>query len=107
MQTGLLQRFIQKFQNFNIQFVYEMFSIKFFRIFCYLTVSTLNRPERRPAGVVEAIARPMARFALCSFEGALLIARVQRSGEPLREVGRVLATQLRLLPRAPVGPGPG
>jgi TetR/AcrR family transcriptional repressor of lmrAB and yxaGH operons len=46
------------------------------------------------AGASESTAGSVARFALCAFEGALLIARVKRSGDPIREVAAVLATQV-------------
>ena len=43
------------------------------------------------AGMTGPDARSMAQLALCAFEGGLLIARVQRSGEPVRAVAAMLA----------------
>lgn len=49
------------------------------------------------AGVAAPIAATTARFALCAFEGALLIARVKRSAAPVRELAAVLAMQVKAL----------
>lgn len=47
-------------------------------------------------GVKPARARRLATFAVASLEGAIMLARVQRSTEPLRETGRVVAETLRV-----------
>lgn len=47
------------------------------------------------AGMHEAMARPVAVFALSAVEGALLLARTQRSTEPLEMVGDMLQSVIR------------
>lgn len=47
------------------------------------------------AGVAGPIAGTTARFALCAFEGALLMARVKRDAAPVREVAAALAMQVK------------
>ena len=42
-------------------------------------------------GVKPAEARRLATFAVASLEGAIMLARVQRSTQPLRDTGRVVA----------------
>jgi TetR/AcrR family transcriptional regulator, lmrAB and yxaGH operons repressor len=46
-------------------------------------------------GVPEPAARPLATMALSAIEGALLLARVMRSREPLDTVGQALRAMLR------------
>ena len=45
-------------------------------------------------GVKPAQARRLAIFAVASLEGAIMLARVQRSTQPLRDTGRVVADTL-------------
>jgi TetR/AcrR family transcriptional repressor of lmrAB and yxaGH operons len=52
------------------------------------------------AGSAEAWARTVAGFALAAIEGGLLLAKVQRSTQPLRDVGAVLEA-LVAVPRRP------
>jgi TetR/AcrR family transcriptional repressor of lmrAB and yxaGH operons len=47
------------------------------------------------AGMHEAMARPVATFALAAVEGALLLARTQRSTRPLEVVGDTLRAMMR------------
>lgn len=49
------------------------------------------------AGVAEAPARHAATFALAAIEGGLLLAKVQRSPAPLREVGAALRAMVGLV----------
>lgn len=51
--------------------------------------------ELTSVGVKPARARRLATFAVASLEGAIMLARVQRSTEPLRDTGRVVAETLR------------
>ncbi|BBZ12091.1 TetR/AcrR family transcriptional regulator [Mycobacterium branderi] len=46
-------------------------------------------------GVKPAAARRLAMFALASLEGAIMLSRSQRSPQPLRDTGRVVADTLR------------
>lgn len=46
-------------------------------------------------GVRPAHARRLATFAVASLEGAILLSRTQRSTQPLRDTGRVVAETLR------------
>lgn len=46
-------------------------------------------------GVTTARARRLATFAVASLEGAIMLGRVQRSTQPLRDTGRVVAETLR------------
>ena len=56
-------------------------------------------------GIAEGPARQMATLALSAIEGALLLARVTRSREPLMTVGAALrAMVIPLLPSAKVSP---
>ena len=54
----------------------------------------------RDFGVPAGPARQLATVSLAAIEGALLLARVQRSREPLEAVGAVLRTMVRPLARA-------
>lgn len=49
----------------------------------------------RAAGMHEAMARPVATFALSALEGALLLARTQRSTQPLEMVSDMLQSLIR------------
>jgi len=49
------------------------------------------------AGLPTTHAGTLARFALCAFEGAMLMAKVRRSGAPIREVARAIALQVSAL----------
>jgi AcrR family transcriptional regulator len=46
-------------------------------------------------GVKPAQARQLAMFAVASLEGAIMLGRIQRSTQPLRDTGRVVAQTLR------------
>jgi Tetracyclin repressor-like, C-terminal domain len=52
-------------------------------------------------GVKPAQARRLAMFAVASLEGAIMLGRVQRSTQPLRDTGRIVAETLRAATRSP------
>ncbi|PQM48248.1 putative HTH-type transcriptional regulator YxaF [Mycobacterium talmoniae] len=52
-------------------------------------------------GVKPAEARRLSVFAVASLEGAIVLARTQRSTQPLRDTGRVVADTLRRATRSP------
>ncbi|BCQ07626.1 putative HTH-type transcriptional regulator YxaF [Mycobacterium heckeshornense] len=53
-------------------------------------------------GVKPARAGELATFAVASLEGAIMLARTQRSSQPLRDTGRVVAETLRSAARITV-----
>jgi AcrR family transcriptional regulator len=46
-------------------------------------------------GVRSAYAHQLATFAVASLEGAIMLSRTQRSSQPLRDTGRIVAETLR------------
>jgi AcrR family transcriptional regulator len=54
-------------------------------------------------GVKPAHARRLATFTMASIEGAILLGRTQRSTEPLRDTGRIVAETLRAATRIAAG----
>lgn len=50
-------------------------------------------------GVAPAHARRLATFAVASLEGAIMLGRTQRSTQPLRDTGRIVAETLRAATR--------
>jgi len=56
-------------------------------------------------GVRPAHARRLATFAVASLEGAIMVSRIQRSTQPLRDTGRIVADTLRTATSGTAGHG--